>query len=279
MIFSNIIVLLALAFHAIAYGPVVGSISINGKGEAVHFGEIETQEIKLLPLESTKDVIEIKLKDSSLQGQPEQILFTLADAKKPSVATHFVPVVKGKNINLSIPASSLPDVLKIKDTLVLSLIIADGKQSTKKVNKRLLEIKPSRELKSTSKQETVPTFGLQPEIHHIFKEDEQGVNPVVPVAFILVAVALHLALLASWVGFIGVKDLFRTLNTTSSSQLLQNISFLLSLLGFEVNFVKYYLGQSIFTTLFYGTILSIPSLYFGRSVLRALAKNRALGKQ
>lgn len=276
MKFTSTISVLTFAMSALSHGALIGTISSSGK--TVHFGEIETQEIKVLPIESTKDVIDIRLKNDKLDGQPEQIMLSLSDAHKSSVATHYVPSVKGTNIKYSIKASSIPDVLLSKNQLTLGLVIADVTGKSNLV-KRLVDIKPSSELKKPPKQERRFKFGIQPEIHHIFKEDAKTVNPIIPVAFIAIAIATFLALLGSWVGFIGLNNLFKTLKSTSGGQLLQNVSFLITLIGFEFNFFKYYLGQSIFTTIFYSFILSLSGVYFGSGVLKYLAQNRTLGKQ
>ncbi|KAI5967451.1 hypothetical protein KGF57_000394 [Candida theae] len=276
MKFTSTVSILTLAISTLSYGAITGTISSSGK--TVHYGEIETQEIKVLPLESIKDTIDIKLKNDKLDGQPEQIMLSLSDSHKSNVATHYIPVVNGNNIKYSIKANSIPATLLSRSQLTLGLVIADSKTKSNLV-KRLVDLKPSAELKKPVKQERKFQFGLQPEIHHIFKEDAKTVNPVVPVAFIAVAAATFLILLGSWAGFIGLDNLFSTLKSTSGGQLLQNVSFLLTLIGFEFNFVKYYLGQSIFTTLFYGSILALAAVYFGSSVLRYLAQNRALGKQ
>lgn len=273
---TSTISILTLAISSLSYATITGTISSGGK--KVHFGEIETQEIKVLPIESAKDLIEIKLKNDKLNGQPEQIMLSLSDAYKSNVATHYIPQVNGENIKYSIKVNSIPEVLLSKSQLTLSLIIADSKGKSNQI-KRLVDIKPASELSKPVKHDKKFSFGIQPEIHHIFKEDEKTVNPVVPVAFILVATATFLLLLGSWVGFIGLNNLFSTLKSTSSGQLLQNISFLMTLVGFEFNFAKYYLGQSIFATLFYSFILSLSAVYFGSSVLRYLAQNRALEKQ
>lgn len=273
---TTTIPLLTLVFSALSYGAVTGTVSSGGK--TVHFGEIDTQEIKVLPIESGKDVIDIKLKNDQLDGPPEQIMLSLSDTQKSSLATHYVPLVSGASIKYSIKASSIPNVLLSRNQLTLSLIIGDG---TGKPNliKRLVDIKPSLEITKPTKNEKKIGFGIQPEIHHIFKEDAKTVNPIVPIAFIVIASATFLSLLISWVSFIGLNDLFKTLKSTTGGQLLQNIAFLISLIGFEFNFFKYYLGQPIFTTLFYSFILGLSAIYFGSSVLRYLAQNRALGKQ
>lgn len=259
-----------------AYSDLTGTIKLNDK--KITFGEINTQEVKQLSIESPKDVIEISLKSKDIDGKPEQIWISLADSEDQSIVTHYVPTVKRSSITTNIKTSTLPDVLKSKDKLILSIVIADSK-SKDNLLRRLAEILPSPEFQATSKYQQKERIGIQPEIHHIFRGDEKTVNKIIPVAFIGVAVGLFVGLLGLWFGFIGVNNLFRTFKTITTTQLLYNVSFLISLAGFELNFYKYYLGQSIFTTLFYGFILSIPCVYFGVSVLRSLATNRALGKQ
>ncbi|KAI5961763.1 hypothetical protein CANMA_003740 [Candida margitis] len=277
MKFTSSIPILTLAISALGYGAVTGTVSSSSK--TVHFGEIDTQEIKVLPIESVKDFIDIKLKYGQLDGQPEQIMLSLSDAKKASLVTHYVPQVKSANIRYTIKASSIPDVLISKDALTLSLVIADSSGKSNIV-KRLVDIKPSPGLASAANHEKKRfKFGIQPEIHHTFKEDAKTVNPIVPIVFIAIATVVFLSLLGSWVGFIGLNDLFRTVKSTSGGQLLQNISFLVTLIGFEVNFFMYYLDQSIFTTLFNGFFLGLAAVYFGSGVLKYLAQNRALGKQ
>ncbi|RCK60831.1 Dolichyl-diphosphooligosaccharide--protein glycosyltransferase subunit SWP1 [Candida viswanathii] len=276
MKYSIFIALVNFIVLAFAYSDLTGTIKLNGK--KITLGEINTQEVKQLSIESPKDVLEIKLKSKDIDGKPEQIWISLADAEDEGIISHYVPTVKQSDITATIKASTLPDVLKSKDKLILSIVIADSK-SKDNLLRRLVEILPSPDFQATSKYQQKPRIGIQPEIHHIFRGDEQTVNPIIPVAFIGVATTLFLGLLGSWFGFIGTKNLFSTFKTITTTQLLYNVSFLVSLIGFELNFYKYYLGQSIFTTLFYGFILSVPCVYFGVSVLRYLAKNRALGKQ
>ena len=272
---SVFIAIFNLLVCALAYADLTGTIKVNDK--KITLGEFNTQEVRQLTVNSPKDIIEIDLNSKDIDGKPDQIMISLADVQNPAIVTHYVPVVKESKIKLNIKALSIPEVLKTKDKLVLAIVIADSKSKNNMI-RRLVEVLPSPEFKSTSRYQAKPRIGIQPEIHHIFKEDEKTVNPIVPILFIIAAFTLLLCLFGSWVGFIGIDNLFRTFKTISKVQLLHNVSFLISVLGFELNFAKYYLGQSIFTTLFYGFILSIPCVYFGVSVLRSLAKNRALGK-
>ncbi|CAI5757580.1 unnamed protein product [Candida verbasci] len=269
---SSILFLFSWLSLSIAF-TLTGTIKLNK--QKITYGEIETKEIKQIYLNSPKDTIEINLSSKEINEKPEQIMFSLSDSKQQNLVTHYVPSVSNSKIKLSIKSAQLPEVLKIKDSLLLNLIIADKEV---KFTKFLLEIIPTSEFKETSNYKSKSKIGIQPEIHHIFKADESTVNPIIPLVFISVAVVLFLGLVSSWVGFIGVNNLFKTFKTISTGQLLQNVAFLISLIGFELNFIKYYFGQSIFTTLFYGFILLIPSIYFGTSVLRFLSKNRKIGK-
>ncbi|KAK6202605.1 uncharacterized protein RJT21DRAFT_112559 [Scheffersomyces amazonensis] len=250
-----------------------GSVSVNQK--KVEFGEFNTQEIKQLSSENLKDKIEIKLQlADKVEAVPHQLLIAISSAENYALASHYTPTYKKGEIKVTIPVAKLPEVLKIQDKLFISVIIAD---SSAQLYKNLVEFIPGGELKSANKYKEVPRIGLKPEIHHTFNSDPKTVNPIIPIGFIGVAVVLFLALVFSWVGFIG-KDLYGTLKFTSAGQLFYNISFLLSLVGFELNFTKYYLGQNIFTTLFTSFLCGIASIYFGSRVLRHLAHGRHIGR-
>ncbi|ODV77365.1 uncharacterized protein CANTADRAFT_7840 [Suhomyces tanzawaensis NRRL Y-17324] len=275
MKFSIIATAAQLLAVSLAYTISEGTIKVGEK--SVSFGEFNTQEVKQLPIESPKDKIDINLKiNDDLAKRPHQVVLSLASIKDSALAAHFVPTFTVSNqIKASIPVNKLPEVLKIQDKLLLSLIIGD--QVSGNLDRHLVEIIPGAEYKETSKYVEKPRVGRKQEIHHIFREDPKTINAIIPVAFIGAAVVLTLGLFASWVGFIGA-DLTTTFKTITTTQLTYNVSFLVTIIGFEVNFIKYYLGQNIFTTLFNSFILGLPSIYFGSKVLRSLRENRKVGR-
>lgn len=265
--------LLQLIAVTVAYVVTEGTVTLGSK--TVHFGEIETREIKTLDIELPKDVIQIAASLQDVATHPHQLVVSLSSTSNKALATHYVPTFANSKLNLKIPVGKLPEVLKIQDSLSLDLIVADSK---KQLYKHLCVIVPSEEFQTTSKYTEKPRIGYKPEIHHIFRADPETVNPIIPVVFIGGAVALSLALFGAWFAFVGPKALFSSFKSISSTQLTYNIGFLASLIGFEYTFIKYYLGQSIFTTLFNGAILSLPSIYFGSKVLRYLGQTRKAGK-
>ncbi|EGW34920.1 uncharacterized protein SPAPADRAFT_58049 [Spathaspora passalidarum NRRL Y-27907] len=253
MKYSIVIAILNLLVSALALTTLKGTIKINTN--LVQF-DSANDEIKQLPIESPKDSILIELKSDAFSTKPEQIVLSLADAATPSIVTHYVPTISDKSIKTTINAAKLPEVLKSKDKLILSIIVA-GSQGVENTHSKLVEILPSSDFKETSSFVSTPRIGIQPEIHHQFRAEEKTVNQVFPIAFSAVAGFIFLVLLGYWTSFTGA-EFARSFKRITSGQLLYNVSFLATIIGFELNFVRYYLGQSIFTTLFYGFFWLFP---------------------
>ncbi|KAK6457792.1 uncharacterized protein RJT20DRAFT_125646 [Scheffersomyces xylosifermentans] len=277
MRFSVVAAVVQLFAVSLAYTIAEGYIKVND--QSVYFGEFMTQEVKQLTLDTPKDKIEINLKlKEEIEKKPHQLLLSLASFNDPAIASHYVPAfTASKEIRLTISANKIPEVLKVQDKLIFKLIVADYDNEGKNLVQQLVEFIPEAEFQASSKYTEKPRIGYQPEIHHIFRGEEKTVNPAIPVIFIGGAVVLFIGLVTVWLQFIG-KDLISTLKYTPPVQLTYNIGFLTSIIGFEANFISYYLGQSIFTTLFYGFILSLPSVYFGSKVLRSLSIGRHAGR-
>lgn len=277
MKFGVVAVLMQLVAVVMAYSIAEGHIKIGN--EVVEFGEIMTQEIKQLPLTSPKDKIDVLLKlKEDVVTPPHQLFIGVSSFENPKLTTHFAPVLTVNNeIKLSIPCNKLPEVLKVQDKLIMKLIIGDF-DTKYNLNKQLVEIIPSQEFAQSSKYVSHESaVGYKPEIHHIFRQEEATINAVIPVAFIGGAVVLFLGLVISWNAFIG-KDLYRSFKYLSPVQLSYNVLFFVSIIAFEYNIVQYYLGQSIFATLFKGFVISMPSIYFGSKVLRYLRAQRLAGR-
>mmetsp|Transcript_7857 Transcript_7857/g.7790 ORF Transcript_7857/g.7790 Transcript_7857/m.7790 type:complete len:279 (-) Transcript_7857:75-911(-) len=273
--FPSIVFFLQLIAISWAYSISKGSIRSNG--ESVSFGEINTQEVKQLSINSPKDRIDISLNlKDDFSKAPNQIVVTLGNNK--GLDSSYVPKfdVSSKLISLSIPVKKIAERLKIEDKLFLNLIVGDSR-SKANLFKSLVEILPSEDLKASSTYVEVERNGIKPEIHHQFREDPKTVNPVIPIIFIGVATTLFFGLIITWCSIIGT-DLFGTFNQVSGCKLVYNFGFLISLIGFEFTFIRYYLGATIFVTLFYAFVLGGPSIYFGSRVFRDLAKYHRAGR-
>lgn len=268
-------VLLALqCASTLAFSIVSGSIKA-GNGN-LEIGEFNTQEVKQLAI-GPKDKIDLSLTIDGLSKKPHQAVVTIGNdlGLEYSVIPKVTPSTN--TISVVVPVSQLPGSIKAEDKLFVKVIIAD--QSSKGANlfKNLAELVPNADLQAANKYKKAERIGIKPEIHHIFKESPSTVGPAVPIIFIFGVITLVLLLLVTWVSTIGF-NLFNHSGDISGAQFINDIAFFLCIVGFEGTFVNYYLGASIFTTLFYSAILGGPSIYFGSRVFRDLAKFRKIGK-
>lgn len=255
----------------LAFQVTRAKVSVNE--QSIEFGEINTLEIKQLPLETTKDSIEFEIYLDEVSHQPHQGVIMLGNGKGLDF-----PVFPKFNLaksayKISLSAAKIPVNIRNLDKIIVRFIVSEEQG----LIKHLGELIPSPELKDLVKYEPSPRLGIEPEIHHIFQKDPATVNPVIPLVFIGGAIALFLGLISLWTGSIGSK-LIGNLHNIQTLQLLNNVSFLMILLGYEVIFIRYYLGQSIFQTLFHSFILAGPAIYLGSRTFRFLAKLRAIGR-
>lgn len=274
---SSIVILLSqLIAGALAYSLAEGSIKVGDK--QIQYGEFNTQEIKQLPIDVPKEKVDIEFKlAETLSSKPHQVVITLGNNK--GLESSYVPnfVSTSQLFKLSIPVNKIPASLKSEDKLHLNLIVADSDSKQKNLIKSLGEIIPTDNLKSTIKYKKANRVGIKPEIHHIFKIDESTVNPIIPVAFIGVAISIFLALIGSWAVFIG-SDLFGVFKNISGLGFIHNFGFLASIIGFEISFADYYLGASIFKTLGRAFLLGLAGIFFGSKILSNLALQRKAGR-
>lgn len=246
----------------------------------IELGEFNTQQIRQIPIKSSTDSISVSI-DLDLEGslRPHQIALILAGSDDSALSKHIVPEVNEKSgkVTANIAANSLPPALKAQPRIIVKLVVADFDAAEQNILKQLVELVPSAEFVASAQYTPQPRLGKKREIHHIFKSDPATVGPFVPLVFVGLSICLFVALWISWASLVG-KNLFGTLKHTSPVQLLYNVVFLTSLLGFEYTFVRYYLGQLIFTTLYHALVLALPTLYFGSRVLRALRRDRQLDR-
>lgn len=266
---------IASAATCMAFTLSKATVSVGS--QKIEIGEMNTLEIKLLPL-SPQDIIKVDARLAlSNSTRPHQISLLLSSIDNPSLAKHIIPEVSRTGVlSASIPVASIPEVLKLESKVSLKLIVADY-NSKDNILKQLVELVPSSDLVSSAKYTAKPTLGHKDEIHHVFAPDPQTVGRFFPTIFAGLALALFAGLWVAWGSLLG-PNLMGTFKLVAPTQLLFNVVFLCSLLGFEYTFVQYYLGQLIFTTLFYAFVLAFPSLFFGSRVLRGLSKDRALNK-
>lgn len=108
----------------------------------------------------------------------------------------------------------------------------------------------------------------KPEIHHVFSAEPKTVPWSFAQNFSFLIVLVTFGLVVAWMstGAITWDGLPRGSGTIFF------LSFVGSVIGFEFIFIRYYIGDSIFDTLKYTFLLSIPSLLLGTHFLRNWGK-------
>ena len=268
-----------LAMGVMSYSIQSGLARVNE--DIIQYGEAEIQLIRLLTLENMKDKldVELKLDYKDVTKKPHQFVITLGDDNGHDLL--FVPnYLSAYDVyKLSIPVNKIPLSLRVKEKLFLKAIVASSgpKKHGENLRRNLAEVRFGDVIKLTAQLAYVPAerFGLKPEIHHQFASEASTVNAIIPIVFSAGAIILLLALLVSWASLLG-DDLLRNFTRLSGAQVLNHGVFLTSLVGYVAMFYRYYLGTSIFTTLFNAFVLTAPTIFFGSRSLRDLAVFRKL---
>lgn len=263
--FSRTAALLSLAASSMAYSLSGYSLFCNGDDAVT----LEQADDKVHPfiLESPKDVLALAMRIEA-SDRPHQIMYLFSDGKGLDHAVfpnYYEPDRLAKE---RIAVEDLPSALKALEKIYITVVVGSDNEAEENFSQRILEITPSENFRAALAYEEPTRLGAKPEIHHIFNTDPATVNPVVPIAFVLVAAALLFALFGSWTTYLS-GSLFGNGDGANFK-----IAFLVVLASFEVTFVKYYLGATIFTTIFHVAILAVPALIVGSKALRLLAKLR-----
>lgn len=268
-----------LALGVVSYSIESGLARVDQ--DIIQFGEVEIQLIRQLRLDNMKDKldVEFKLDYPDASYRPHQCVVTLGDNQGHDLL--FVPnYLSAYDVyKLSIPVSKIPLALRIKDKLYLRTIVGSSgpKKHGDNLNRNLAEVIIGDELKLLAQAAYKPAerFGLKHEIHHQFSTDTPTVNATVPIFFSGVAIVLFVGLLGTWTSLLG-RNMLVNFRRLSSAQLLYHGVFLTSLVGLVCVFYRYYLGTSIFSTLFHAFLLAIPVVFFGSRTLRDLARFQKL---
>lgn len=108
-----------------------------------------------------------------------------------------------------------------------------------------------------------------PEIHHIFPSPPKTVSPFLAEMFVGIIIIAGFGLLLTWVSSGAVKfD-----NIATGLNFIYFLGFIISIIGFEFVFLKYYLGTSIFDTINASSLLGIFGLLVGTKYLRNIGNN------
>lgn len=259
--FSSLsILLLSFVISVTAFSIELGLVTINGK-ESFPVGT--PKDIRGVTVETARDKISIDVKLSGeLDGKPNQLYFLLTNNKGLDFPIFPEFHVSSNSVKVSFTTSQIPTALQAEEKISVDFVASN----TDNLNllTTLFEIVPAEAFKESINYKAPIRLGALPEIHHLFKEDPKTVNPIVPVLFSGFAIALMTGLFAVWASWLS-----SVLFANNTAKFAKGV-FLTTLALFEGVFFKYYLGSSIFTTLFCVAVVSGPSLVFGAKALRAL---------
>lgn len=257
---------LPLLAGALSYTIKSGLVSVNGN-KAFDI-EPKSDTVHRVTLDSVRDKLALTVELKGAQTQPHQLNYVFSNDAGLDHAIFPKFDAKKQTVSLLLLVNKIPAAL-LQDRVFVYLVAASEQ---KKGNLYTLvgELIPTEALQSSVNYEAPDRLGAQPEIHHIFNEDPKTVNPVVPLAFSGVAIALFLGLVGAWFSVVG-NSLF-----VANQGIPFKGGFLTTLALFEFTFFRYYLSASIFTTIFSVAALTAPALIFGARALKFLTKQRTI---
>lgn len=250
--------------------------------DAIHVGKgivrIDDQNFGLfrgdipLNLTDTKLSIGFTLVDSAgaedLFVVPQQVTVSLAN-ENVSTELYFEPkLLKGKVYETNILTRDISPFLLSQDSIEISIITGDPVDSSYNAILKAGTLNPSAKLKKDNVV-TLPTrFSAQKEIHHVFREAPKNLPAFVSTQFTFSIVLCLVVLLLAWNYF----DAANVNNISKFNPL--SLLFLVTIFIFEYCFFDYYLGASIFTSLYRFAVVGAFSIYFGSKALTDMYKLR-----
>lgn len=201
--------------------------------------------------------------DSSEFVNPKQVMVSLSS---PNIGSEFYlhpHLIEGKIYESNILVSDISSFLLSAEEIKVTVITGDPDTSYNDIIS-LGSIRPSAKLRQNKHVEYPDRFQAKPEIHHIFREPPKSLPTFVTLQFSLLLFTLLAVLFFSWRYFNAVN--FENLGKLSPF----TFAFLATIALFEYYFYDYYLGASIFTTLYRVAITGIVALFFGSKALNNL---------
>lgn len=206
---------------------------------------------------------------------PKQVTVALSAENIASEIYLYANLLEGKVYEANTPIRGLSDYILSQEKIDISIITGDP-SSDSSLNRIIKagSILPSEKLRADRLAKGSPTrFGEKDEIHHVFRTPEKTVYTLVTVQFVFTTLILLVVLILAWAFF----DSANIDNVSSFSPL--SLLFLVSIFTFEYYFVDYYLGASIFDSLYRFAITGAFAIYLGSKALSDMYKLRMQKKR
>lgn len=164
----------------------------------------------------------------------------------------------------TLDAALLQEAFKILEPVKATLILASSTAEAKdNLFREILQLDLDFDV-VPSDSSLVDRFAIKPEIHHVFHPEPKRVAKSIAVIFVAIIIVTILSLLVTWLNSCAAAfD-----NIPAGANALYFLGFIATIVGFEVIFARYYLGTSIFKTLFSSLYLGAPGLLASTKFLR-----------
>lgn len=267
MKFSISAAVAGLAAIACADAYKVTGGSVTSKKVEVAKLDVSSSNLPSVPIEASRDsfLVTVDLKAAS---KPSQLLFLLSgkDGLEHSIYARFVDA--SSKASASFVVSKLPAALKIQEEIKVSIVAAGASEDEENIVVPLFTFAPSELFLSSLEYEKPARLGASAEIHHQFRADLPTIGTSIPTIFSAGAVGLLVVLLGAWATLLN-GDMF---NGWLGS--IYKLGYLGTLAYFEYIVLQYYLGTSIFATIFQAAVVLAPMSFFGSRALTSLARLR-----
>jgi oligosaccharyltransferase complex subunit delta (ribophorin II) len=200
---------------------------------------------------------------------PKQVTITLSTENVTSELYFYPTLIEGKVYESNIFLKDISKYFLSQDEIQISVITGDDSDSS--LNTILLagKLLPSEKLKTDKTTDKPLRFTQLDEIRHIFKSPPKNLPGFISTQFVFLLLILFIVLLLAW-------NYFEAANINNINKFgLSSFLFLISIFGFEYAFFDYYLGTSIFTSLYRFALIGVFSIYFGSKALRDMYELRS----
>ncbi|ODQ67586.1 hypothetical protein NADFUDRAFT_40735 [Nadsonia fulvescens var. elongata DSM 6958] len=239
----------------------------------------------------------IKLSYNTLLGESKsrahQNMVLLRDSTTGLETTFIVHAKPSGKSKILISSKSIPSALKNGNPLDLELIIGsfskneivESENETKteednRVNSDVVKDSIPFRLKIASNividNESEPSapvrFGPKPIITHQFRASPRTVSPFISGLFSIAAASLVVVLLGVWFSVVGVNA--KQFLPAFSESPIGHVSFWITIIGFEIVWIKYFIGMSIFDALGYSALLAPLGVVGGVRALKEIRSRR-----
>lgn len=207
-------------------------------------------------------------KDPESYVQPKQVSIVLKSENLTSSLYYYPKLVENKVYEANILIKDISKFMLSQDAIDIEIITGDNNDTTFNSIIKGGKLLPSEKLKVDKSVEKPVRFGKLNEIHHIFRQPPKSLPSFISTQFVFLIIILFIVLLLSW-------NYFEAANINNIGKFSPlSLLFIVTLFIFEYLFFDYYLGTSIFTSLYRFSLTGVFSIYFGSKLLKDMYKLR-----